>query len=70
MKLWIARDEDGTLSLYYNRPIREIGSYDRGVYSKGYFYGECTSMYLDKDDFPEITYENSPQQVEVNIIDK
>ena len=71
MKLWIARNEDGELFLYYNRPVREIGRYDRGVFFSGYFYGKTDKqMCLEDDDFLEVTWENSPQQVELKLIEK
>lgn len=57
MKLWIARDEIGCLYLY-NKPPRLENSYF--LPQKGY---DCLS--LDSELFPEITFENSPQEVEI-----
>ena len=56
MKLWIARDYMfNGLYLYKNRP--ELDG-DRWI-SNGGMYS------LDNDLFPEVTFENSPQQVEI-----
>lgn len=65
MRMWVARDEDGTISLYYDKPIKET-EFCGCELSKGRFYGD--SVCLNNDDFPEVTYENSPQEVEVKLI--
>ena len=65
MKLWIARNEDGSLTLFGYKP----------------FYNDITGFWYDvfelpvADDltstlFPEVTLENSPQEVEIKLIDK
>lgn len=61
MKLWIARDIDGGLYLYLNKPIK--GSYR---FTCGYVFDDY--IQLDSDEFPEITFENSPQVVELKLI--
>lgn len=63
MKLWIARDENGTLELFYEEPyygtIPGIGdAWKNGDYI-------CK---LDSKLFPEVTFENSPQEVELELI--
>lgn len=60
MKLWIARDEDGILTLYYGKPILEdwLGMWGSNEGCKE----------LDRDLFPEVTFENSPQQVEIKLV--
>lgn len=57
--MWIARDENKDLYLYEREPIKE---YD-------YFYSSYVSIELDKNLFPEVTWENSPKQVELKLID-
>lgn len=61
MELWIARDKCGSvLKLWYNKPLK----YGEIWWSNdGYFV-------LDEDSFPEITFENSPQEVELKLIIK
>lgn len=58
MKFWIARNKSGTLVLWFNKPVKqEYGWYN----NDGYFL-------LDSDKFPEVTFENSPQQVEIKLV--
>ena len=60
MKLWIARNEDGTLTLHKIKPKlffeEGIGTYWTG-----------SNYYLPAKNFPEVTFENSPQEVELVI---
>ena len=62
MKMWIARDEDGILTLYYGKPILEDWL---GMWSSKEGRKE-----LDRDLFPEVTFENSPMKVELKLIEK
>lgn len=61
MKLWIARDSDGELVLHKDRPI---------YYDFPPVKSWCSNEYvsLPFDLFTEITFENSPQQVEIKLI--
>ena len=63
MKLWIARDLDGTLILSNKEPYLPNKCYD-------YFcFGDDASIYyLDINMFPEITFKNSPQEIELKLI--
>ena len=64
MKMWIARDSDNSLWLHKNEPeVREDG-----ISVKKYWI--CIGGYwqLDEDFFPSVTFENSPQQVEIKLI--
>lgn len=57
MKLWIARNEDGTLALRESEPYCPYGTWHN-----------CNQeFYLNIDLFPEVTFENSPQQVELKL---
>lgn len=58
MKLWIARDEDGDLYLYEREPIKEID----------YYYSSYASIKIDNNLFPEVTFENNPQEVELKLV--
>lgn len=62
MKLWIARDECGELSLHIYEPTYKIDEYDKINYWAGGRIGELpTSL------FPEVSFENSPIEVELKI---
>lgn len=59
MKLWIARDEDGSLYLFKDKPHIE----DDG---EGQFWCSVEdSMRLNVRAYPEVTFENSPMEVEL-----
>ena len=66
MKLWIARDFDGLLNLYVNKP--SLDSNDNMYYTDSDM--EDDYINIDKDLFPEVTFENSPQEVELKLIEK
>lgn len=57
-KLWIARDKDGALRLWRYKPIK-----DGSRFMQGYYMGD-----LNIELYPEVTWENSPQQVELKLI--
>ena len=63
MKFWIARDPDGTLYLYTKKPkyhsVSEMFISTNGVWINLSNYGI--------GDFPEVTFENSPMEVELVI---
>lgn len=62
MKLWIARDADGDIYLHKNKPYQKAA----GIWTcidQEYFW-------LDEESFPEVTFENSPQEVELKLIEK
>lgn len=64
MKLWIARNESGDLALYYKKP-KLNNSYELAFYKPSKFgieYPICSDL------FPEVTFENSPQQIELNLV--
>lgn len=60
MKLWISRDKDGTLCVSEEKPQLYVDYFDTEL---GTFYCELPSGL-----FPEVTFENSPQEVELNLI--
>lgn len=57
MKLWIARDFDGKLALHTREP-----------YCSFYTWYSGDEVALNEDLFPEVTFENSPQMVEVKLV--
>lgn len=68
MKLWVARDNykdaygRGTLTSHLYKPV--LNKYGRWVDNTAYGF-QCV---LPKDEFPEITFENSPQMVELKLV--
>lgn len=59
MKYWIARDTNDLLFLYDEKPNLEK------LY--GCWYSD-NCFKLNTDEFPEITFENSPQEVELKLV--
>lgn len=56
MKLWIARDKNGNLFLFQLEPVRATDVFAGGGY-----------MQIGSRLFPEVTWENSPQKVTVEL---
>lgn len=69
MKLYIARDgNDGDICLYREKPSLLYDGDEFDIINKN---GENILVgILEKSDFTEITFENSPQEVELKIIEK
>lgn len=63
MKLWIARDQNSDLFLYPIKP-------DRYVTEHYVFFNGDDWWNIDSDLFSEVTFENSPQEVELKLIEK
>lgn len=55
MKLWIARAKIGYITLHYSKPKEKNGGWNDVVAVLGDNY------------FPEVTFENSPQEVEIKF---
>ena len=62
MKMYIARDWDGVLKLFFYKP-KLINNKNE---DKGFWIGNYVG-YLHNDDFPEVTYENSPLEIKLEI---
>lgn len=60
MKLWIARDKDGELWLYDTEPIKNEIFFDVEAFA--------VRVKLRPTLFPEVTFENSPQEVELKLV--
>lgn len=64
MKMWICRDEDGLLKLLFEQyPYKK-------VYEKIIVWdndSEWGHIELNRDLYPEVTFENSPQEVELKL---
>lgn len=64
MKLYVARNKQGQIGLYYKKPNwRKHALYQ----TEDWFDGEF-ACYLDSKEFPEVTFENSPQEVEIKLV--
>ena len=63
MKMWIARAESGDLKLYQTEPQQEVSMLTGGIY----WNARLDSYKIDDRLFPEVTFENSPMEVELVI---
>lgn len=67
MKLWVAREIIGWLGLYRTKPIYKIDQY--GGNWAGCFMGFVDAdLDINKSTLPEVTHANSPQEVELKLI--
>lgn len=62
MKFWIARDHTGLWAFTEDPEKRDDEFIAATIY--------CRVYQLDSELFPEITFENSPQEVELKLIEK
>ena len=71
MKMWIARDEDGLLNIFADTiPYKKI--YER-IYERIVIWEndeEMGKIVMDSAEYPEVTFENSPVEVELKLIEK
>lgn len=68
MKLWIARDRDGDLYLYNYKPCKNeiLGRFTCVIKPNGEWAEEYE---LNRHLLPEVTFENSPQEVELKLVE-
>ena len=64
MKMYIARAESGDLKLYQTEPQQEVSMLTGGIY----WNDKLDSYKIDDRLFPEVTFENSPMEVELKIV--
>jgi hypothetical protein len=64
MKLWIAREKCGALFIYNTKPYKSHESHIFKV-DDGIFMGV-----LNSEEFLNVTFENSPMEVELKLIEK
>ena len=64
MKLWIARNEDLRLLIFPCKPNVNINKITDLHYWTCY-----NAMEISPDRFPEVTFENSPQEVELKLME-
>ena len=63
MTLWIARDMSNNLSLFSNKPKLQFVN----IHGKQIWIGDFVAA-VKTDLFTEVTFENSPQHVEIKLI--
>lgn len=68
-KLWIARNKSGTLVLWFKKPVKEG---DGWYNNDGFFILDSVQdpTFGEVIPFPEVTFENSPQEVELKLVEK
>ena len=65
MKYWIAREQNGKISIHDIEPsLEEFEMYDKIIQ----FWDSPYRTELEFDPYPEITFENSPQEVELKLV--
>lgn len=64
MKFWIARDEGGFIGLYEKEPSL-YKTYNSIYEWEGNYIAPLPASF-----FPEVTFENSPQEVELKLINQ
>ena len=68
MELWIARQRDNSLYLFTHKPTLFCGRWCRNGVNQHYTI--LWNDKVEKDLFPEVTFENSPMEVELVVIKK
>ena len=63
MKLWIARDKDGTLTLFKYKPI----NYSNRCWILHHELEYGNYIELDEELFPDIIWDNSPKEITLNV---
>ena len=63
MKIWIARTKGdfkkGYLAIFGNKPVY--------IEHKDEWVGFSVGIYINNEEFPEVTFENSPQEIELKL---
>jgi hypothetical protein len=67
MKFWVARDEDRSLWMFDDKPIKIKNFWGVNRESEKYIQSKPAKP-LYNWYFQEVTFENSPQQVEIKLI--
>ena len=60
MRLWVARNKSGLLYLHDEKPTLD----------GEHWLSNSSWSSIDFEYFPEVTFENSPQEVELKLIEK
>ena len=59
--MWIARDKDGRLTVFIAKPKR----YDEYFGARTVWGTWEAGLWIDKESYPEVTWENSPKELVV-----
>jgi hypothetical protein len=62
MKMWICRTKGGDLSIHERQNPSYVDVTDS-------WYGDLRG-YIGRENFHEVTFENSPQEIELKLIEK
>jgi hypothetical protein len=67
MKFWITRDKYSTLVLWFNKPVKQG---DGWYNNDGFFILDSVQdpTFGEVIPFREVTFENSPQEVELKLV--
>lgn len=60
MKVWVARDKTNDVWFYKEKPHYNM--------ERGKFEGKLILMPIEDEIFLEVTFENSPQEVELKLV--
>jgi hypothetical protein len=63
--MWVSRDKNKTLMIWNNKPYRGNEVFIINRKSKPLEDG----MEIDSSLFPSVTWENSPQEIEIKLVD-
>ena len=63
MRLWVARNKDNTVVLFQSKPILNNNQEWDEILNEDF-------MLIPEYLFPEITFENSPQEIEIKLVGK
>jgi hypothetical protein len=70
MKAWLTRSSFGKLKIHFDEPIKIVTEQGYVLFDSDY----CNLIAKNPTDpselFPEVTFENSPQEVELKLIEK
>lgn len=67
MKLWIARQRDNSLYLFTHKPTLFCGRWCMNGVNQ--YYTKFGGNREKNDLFPEVTFENSPREVKLKLIE-
>ena len=57
--MWLARNKKGYLNIHSKKPVYKEGSW----LNPNCNFWDDESIYIDRNEFPEITFENSPMEI-------
>ena len=68
MKLWIARRKSGNLYLFFSKPNLSENNKWFVITTGNHCYVDC-GIKIDSTEYKEVTFENSPKEVELKLVD-